>query len=160
MFISNGFTVKYLISLWLTLLNESVKFTYQEFEIKPSPSSRKKKTIYRPIIPVIMMSGKNLVGYRAVVDSGSDYCVFEAQVALYLGINLTAGNKRKIRGIGGNTIKGYEHKVLFKVAGKQYETKVIFSKQIPENSFGVLGSQGLFDNFKVIFNYPTYIEVA
>ena len=137
-----------------------MKFIYQELEIEPTPATTRKKLVYRPIIPVILICGKSVVGYLAVVDSGSDYCVFESKVADYLGIKLTSGNKRAIRGISGEPIKGYEHKIIFKIAGKQYKTKVIFSKQIPPNSFGVLGNQGFFDHFKVTFKYPKYIEVA
>ena len=137
-----------------------MKFKYQEFEVKPSPATKRKKVIYRPIIPVILFYRKGMVGYQAIVDSGSDYCIFESQVADYLNIKLTSGNKRKIIGIGGREIKGYENKVTFLIAGKQYKTNAIFSRQIPPDSFGVLGNKGFFDHFEVTFKYPKYIEVV
>lgn len=130
-----------------------MRFTYQEFEITLSPGIFRKKLIYRPIIPVVLMYGKRLLGYQSVVDSGSDYCVFESKVAELLGIKVSKGNKRKIRGIGGTDIKGYEHKIVFKVAGKVYDTLAVFSTEIPENSFGVLGNKGFFDHFRVNFDY-------
>ncbi|OGM22721.1 hypothetical protein A2961_03050 [Candidatus Woesebacteria bacterium RIFCSPLOWO2_01_FULL_39_21] len=137
-----------------------MKYQYQEFEVTPSPATPRKKIIYRPVIPVILLNKKRIVGYQAIVDSGADYCLFEELVTSYLGIKLSTGKKRKIRGIGGKEIKGYQLKILFGVAGKEYETNVIFSKEIPQNSFDVLGNNGFFDHFKVTFNYPKYIEVV
>ena|SRR3989304_8101577 len=136
-----------------------MKFTYKEIPISFSPSSKRKKSIYRPIISVILIRYKKLIGYEALIDSGSDYNVFDAAVAGVLGINISAGNKRQIAGLGGEKIKGYEHKLILKIAGKQYNSSVIFSKQIPPNSFGILGNQGFFDNFRLTFKYPKYIEI-
>lgn len=136
-----------------------MRFTYREIPILFSPSSKRKKFIYRPIIPVILIRSKRLVGYEALIDSGSDYNIFHSRIAEILGIHLSKGRKRQIIGIGEQRLKGYEHNVILKVAGKQYKTRVIFSKQIPPNSFGVLGNSGFFNHFRVTFKYPKYIEV-
>ena|SRR3989344_7038687 len=136
-----------------------MKFTYKEIPISFSPSSKRKKSVYRPIIPVILLFNKEFIGYEALIDSGSDYNVFDASVAEFLGIKVSFGHKRQIVGIGEQKIKGYEHKITLKIAGRRYNTLVIFSKQIPSNSFGILGSQGFFSHFIVKFKYPTYIDV-
>lgn len=136
-----------------------MKFPYRDFEVVPSPASKKKRIIYRPIIPVFLIYNKRLIGYQALIDSGSDHNIFDAIVAEILGVRITSGHKRQIRGIGAQKIKGYEHDITLKVANEQYRTKVIFSKQIPLNSFGVLGNQGFFNHFKVTFKYPKYIEL-
>lgn len=137
-----------------------MRFPYRDFEVSPSPATKKKRIIYRPIIPVFLIYNKKLVGYHALIDSGSDHNIFDAIIAEILGVRITSGHKRQIRGIGSEKLKGYEHNIDLKVAGDQYRTKVIFSKQIPLNSFGVLGNQGFFDHYKVTFKYPKYIEVV
>lgn len=70
-----------------------MKFAYRGIEISPSPASKKKRKVLRPIIPVILVFNKRMVGYEALIDSGADYNVFDAQVAEVLGIRLTTGHK-------------------------------------------------------------------
>lgn len=127
------------------------EFSYRELEVLPSPASRKTKKVLRPIIPIILIYGKIIVGYEALIDSGADYNIFDAEIADVLGIKLTAGNRRQVVGLGGR-IKGYEHGVNLRIGEYQYKTNVIFSKEIPPNSFGVLGNQGFFDQFDVGFS--------
>ena len=137
-----------------------MKFTYYEFPVNVSPSSQNKKLLYRPIVPIIFIGKKKIIGYEALIDSGSDFNVFDAGIADVLGVNLTSGHKRQILGIGAQKLKGYEHIIDIRVAGKKYETKIIFSRHIPPNSYGILGQQGFFDNFEVKFDYrKKYIEV-
>lgn len=130
-----------------------MKFPYRELELQPSPASKKKRKVLRPIIPVILVYNERMVGYEALIDSGADYNILDAGIADVLGIRVTSGHKRQIAGIGGHKIKGYEHDLFLKVAGKQYRTKVVFSKEIPPHSFGVLGNQGFFNHFRVNFDY-------
>lgn len=136
-----------------------MKFSYRELEVLPSPASRKKKKVLRPIIPVLLIYGKKMVGYEALVDSGADYNVFDAGIAEVLGIKISSGHKRQIAGIGGQKIKGYAHTVTLKITNKRYEAQVIFSKEIPPYSFGVLGNQGFFDHFKISFDYRKKVMV-
>lgn len=138
-----------------------MKYPYRKLEIFPSSASKRKKIIFRPIVPVILSYRKQIVGYEALVDSGADYNVFDAVIAQILGIRLTAGSKRQVAGIGNHIIKGYEHSIILKVGRKQYRTKVIFSKEVPKYSFGVLGNQGFFDHFEVHFNYrQKYVDIS
>lgn len=138
-----------------------MKFPYREIEIAASPASKKRIVILRPVIPVMLIYNRTIVGYQALIDSGADYNVFDGGVAQVLGIRLTSGHKRQIAGIGGSKIKGYEHRVVLRVGDSQYSAKVIFSKEIPQHSFGVLGNQGFFDQFNVNFNYrKKFIEVV
>ena len=129
-----------------------MRFNYTEIEAKHSSSERKTR-VYRPIIRVDIFYRRNIVGYEALIDSGADYCVFHADIADILGIVLKKGSKRKIIGIGGEEIKGYEHAVKMRISQRSFQTTIIFSKEIPPNSFGVLGNRGFFDKFLVNFNY-------
>ena len=107
----------------------------------------------RPIIPVTLLYRHKLVQFEALIDSGADYNIFHGDIAVYLGINLTHGSKRIIHGLGGDSVKGYEHSVRLKFREYIYQSTIIFSNQLPENSLAVLGNQGFFDHFCVCFEY-------
>lgn len=130
-----------------------MKFFYREIEVLHSPASQRKRKIFRPIITLFVVYGKNIIGYEALIDSGADYNIFDGAVAQYLGIKITSGYKRQITGLGGKSIIGYEHKVILRIGEAQFGTQAIFSKEIPADSFGVLGNQGFFDHFKATLDY-------
>ena len=95
--------------------------------------------------------------FEALIDSGADYNVFHADVAAYLGINLKKGSKRKISGIGGKVLTGYEHRITLRLKDFTYHAPVTFSADIPENTLAVLGNNGFFDRFVVTLNYQAKI---
>jgi len=132
---------------------DHVEFAYTDLPVKSLPSSSRSRLISRPIIPLIILYKDKFVQYQALLDTGADYNVFHADIAVYLGINLTKGRCIKITGIGGDSIKGYEHKVDIKVGHKRICTTIVFSRQIPNNAIAVLGNQGFFNHFIVEFDY-------
>jgi hypothetical protein len=81
-----------------------MKYNYKPEEVPISTRSNRTKMVWRPIIPVILMKGKKLVGYEALIDSGADHNVFHADLARILGIKITSGKGRKIFGISGVSI--------------------------------------------------------
>lgn len=101
----------------------------------------------RPIIPLTILYKDRFVQYQALLDTGADYNVFHADIADYLGIDLTKGKTIRITGIGGDSIKGYQHKVEIKIGKNLIQTTIVFSRQIPSNATAVLGNQGFFDHF-------------
>ena len=130
-------------------------FRYKPLEVRPSKSSARKSVVFRPIIPVYLIGSKKMVDYEALIDSGADYNVFHSEIADILGIRYKNGKKRRIFGLGDQEIKGYECDVEIKLQGfGKYAATIIFSNQIPENSYGVLGSKRFFDRYLVSFNYP------
>ncbi len=135
-----------------------MEYSYKPEEVPVSENSKRKVTIWRPIIPVILMSNRQFVGYEALLDSGADYNVFHSELADILGISLTKGKSRKIYGLGGQHIKGYIHEVELKLQGfSSFKSEVVFSKQIPEHAIGVLGNTGFFDQYHVTFKYADKI---
>lgn len=134
-------------------MSDLVEFNYSEFPVKALPSAKRTIYISRPIIPLTIIYKERLVQYQALLDTGADYNVFHADIADYLGINLTKGKAMRITGIGGDTIKGYQHTVNIKVGKNLVKTSIVFSRQIPSNATAVLGNQGFFDHFCVTFNY-------
>jgi hypothetical protein len=131
-----------------------MEFRYKALEISPSKSVNRKLVVWRPIIPVYLFNNKKIIGYEAIMDSGADFNIFHSEIADILGINYKKGHKRRLFGLSSQKIKGYEHEVEIKIQGfGKYKTKIIFSNQIPVNSFGVLGNIGFFNHYNVNFKY-------
>lgn len=138
-------------------MSDLVEFGYTQFPIKALSSAKRKFFVSRPIIPLTILYKDRFVQYQALLDTGADYNVFHADIADYLGINLTKGKTIRITGIGGDSIKGYQHNVEIKIGKNLIKTTIVFSRQIPSNATAVLGNQGFFDHFTVTFNYKNEV---
>ena len=138
-------------------MSDLVEFSYADIPIKALATSKRSIIISRPIIPLTILFKDRFVQYQALLDTGADYNVFHADIADYLGINLTKGKTVKIMGIGGDSIKGYKHNVEIKVGKNLIKTMIVFSRQIPDNATAVLGNQGFYDHFTATFNYKEKI---
>ena len=106
----------------------------------------------RPVIP-IEISYKNLiVPYEVLVDSGADFCIFDAQIGEILGVEIEKGEKFNVAGITGKLEPYYVHSVNIKVGGWDYKIKVGFMPNMGSFSYGVVGQKGFFDTFVVKFD--------
>lgn len=112
--------------------------------------------IIRPIIPVILKSSTNVVLYSALIDSGSDYCIFGLDVASGLDIKLRSKNKIKFIGVGKEEIEGFWSEIEIRTDNKAYQAKIIFA-DISDVGYGILGQQGFFDHFDVKLSYSKQI---
>lgn len=130
-----------------------LEFSYKEFVVSPFPSSKRTVVLYRPMIPLILLYQRKYVQFEALIDSGADYNIFHADIAIYLGITLKKGSKRKLSGIGGKVITGYEHQITLRLRDFAYHAPVTFSADIPVNTLAVLGNKGFFDRFVITLNY-------
>ena len=92
--------------------------------------------------------------FEAVIDSGSDYCLFPAIIGATIGIKIHDGPEGDLGGIvPGPRSKVYYHNVKLVVVGTEIvEIKAGFSWDLSEP---VLGHFGFFDNFCVSFD-PTF----
>lgn len=130
-----------------------MEYRYKPEDIPISPTSKRTRVAWRPIVPVILLRNNKFVAYEALIDSGADYCIFRSDIAEILGVQVSKGKSRKIQGINGNTITGYIHQVEIKLAGtSSFTCPVVFSSQIPEQSIGVLGQEGFFGRFLIEFD--------
>lgn len=57
--------------------------------------------ILRPVITIELIHKGTEVPYEVLVDSGADVCIFDAQIAAILGIDITEGERHEIAGITG-----------------------------------------------------------
>lgn len=110
------------------------------------------RRIIRPIIPIILKSSNKVALYSALIDSGSDYCIFGLDVAEGMDIKLNSNHKIKFIGIGKEEIEGFWSNIEMRIGEKTYQTKIIFA-DISSTGYGILGQQGFFDHFDVRLSY-------
>jgi len=108
--------------------------------------------ILRPIIPIEIIYKDRVIPYEVLVDSGSDICIFDAQIGELLDIDITSGEKQEVWGITGVGESYYIHSVKIKVGGWTYEIKAGFLSNIASMGYGVVGQKGFFDIFTVKFD--------
>ena len=129
-----------------------MKFKYHKLNL-PTPSDFFGKFIFKPIIPVKISNLGAGVKYAALIDSGADFCIFDAGIGEYLGINIKSAAEIQFGGIqtlGG--AKAYLHKVNIEIGGHKFRTDVGFSYDIARHGYGILGQRGFFDIFSVKFD--------
>ncbi len=87
-----------------------------------------------------------------LVDSGSDFCIFDAQIADILGIDIYGGEEYKVFGITGVGEPYYVHSIKINVGGWSHNIKAGFLPNIAELGYGVVGQKGFFNFFIVKFD--------
>ena len=123
-----------------------MKFRYHKLDLNPK-SDFFGKTILKPIIPIKISKAGIELQYGALIDSGADLCILDAQIGDYLGINVKTGMEVPFGGIqnlGG--AKAYIHTVTLNIGGLEFRTEVGFSDDISKNGYGILGQKGFFDH--------------
>ena len=129
-----------------------MKFRYRKLTLSP-PSDFLGKAIFKPIIPIKISDSEMTLQYGALIDSGADFCIFDAGIGEYLGLNIKSGTEIQFGGIqslGG--AKAYVHQVSIEIGGHQFKADVGFSYDISKNGYGILGQKGFFDKFVVKFD--------
>lgn len=118
-----------------------------------------KGEVLRPIIPITLRnpkaSGSPAIGYLGLVDSGSDRCVFPAQIAELLGIDLTATERVMTVGgvVAGERRPVYIHTIEIEVGlsnGPVCYAQAAFMPDFSASGQGLLGRRGFFDQFTFV----------
>jgi hypothetical protein len=107
--------------------------------------------ILRPVIRIEVIKNDIEVPYEVLVDSGADICIFDASVAIVLGIDLLKGERYQVSGVTGSPQYYYIHKVTLNIGGTEYSTDVGFMV-MTNNAYGIVGQKGFFDKFVVKFD--------
>lgn len=130
-----------------------MKFTYRKLAL-PERSEYFGTQILKPIIPIGIRAGKEELQYAALIDSGADFCIFDAAIGEYLGLDVHSGICEPFGGIqkAGSAV-AYLHDVVIQVGGWDYTTTVGFSYEIASHGFGILDQRGFFEHFAVAFDF-------
>lgn len=107
--------------------------------------------VWRPILTVkLIYNHATSKRFDAIVDTGSDYCLFDANIGALIGIKVVNGPEGDLGGIiAGSRGRVYYHNVKLVVGADIVEIKAGFSWDISEN---ILGFFGFFDQFIVTLN--------
>lgn len=129
-----------------------MKFPYLKLSL-PQRSEFFGLSILKPIIPIKISAGREELRYAALIDSGADFCIFDAEIGEYLGLNIKSGKREEFGGI--QEIRGAEtflHNITINIGGWNYKTVVGFSYDIAKHGLAILGQKGFFDIFVVKFD--------
>lgn len=96
----------------------------------------------------------------ALVDSGADISLFNAEIAALLGITPDTGHPDMLGGIAGDDIKIWLHPVELTVVGfPSIAINVAFTDTLTPDVM-ILGQKGFFDNFQIRFQrYKDQFEI-
>lgn len=117
-----------------------MKFDYLFFEGK-----------FLPIAPLKIKGKGDWVEFKAFIDTGASYCLFHADEAEVLGIDLEQGEKDEMVVGDGNILVVYIHLLPVSIAGKEFQVKIGFSKGIGVN-LDIIGRKDIFDRFIICFD--------
>ena len=102
-------------------------------------------------IPVELRSGSYYVPVVASVDTGASSCVFAAEVAAALGLDLTSGIRKRFR-TANSVFEAYGHEVEIKALGVVTRSTVYFFAD-PMIDKNVLGRTGWLDRVRLGLNH-------
>lgn len=129
-----------------------MKFKYRRFDLSLS-SDFFGKFILKPIIPIKISRVDIEVKYVALIDSGADFCIFDAGIGEYLKLDVKSGVEVGFGGIqNAGTAKAYLHRVNLEIGGVQFQSDIGFSYDISDRGYGIFGQKGFFDKFIVKFD--------
>jgi hypothetical protein len=89
--------------------------------------------------------------FEAFIDSGATRCLFHADLAAFLGIDVKKCPIEVTQGIDG-AADTYLHNLTLYIPGGPVQIKAGFKDNLP--AAGLLGMQGFFEHFIVVFD-PT-----
>jgi hypothetical protein len=127
--------------------------------------------IERPVIPITLynplLSDAPSVGYHALVDSGADYCVFSAEIADMLGIDITTGEEHAMSSafVGdGRSVFFHPIEITVGPYGSALRLPIWagFMQDLRGTGYGVLGRHSFFNGLTFIKfrNHLSELEIG
>jgi Aspartyl protease len=99
------------------------------------------------VLPVVLRAGLNEVRVAASVDTGASFCMFGAEIADALGLDLTNGIRRRFR-TANSVFDAYGHGVELHVLGLATHSLIYFFAD-PMIDRNVLGRTGWLDRVRL-----------
>ena len=98
-------------------------------------------------VPVVLKSGDKSVPIAASIDTGATFCLFRAELATALGLELTNGEWKRFRTANSN-FDAYGHEIELSVLGLTTFSTVYFFADAAINK-NVLGRVGWLDRVRL-----------
>ena len=130
-----------------------MKFPYKAFPLPASDPVTKQDFAWRPFIKVLLWyNHKRSAPLEAVLDTGADHCIFNAEIGEALGIPVTEGTPIELSGfVRDANVVGFVHRVTLTIAAQNYQAPVVFAPGM--TAVGILGQIGFFDHFVATFDW-------
>ena len=135
-------------------MRQEFHLPFTEFPIPvPSEAFPGERSIALPVLPIVLVEKKAKRGFQtlSLLDSGADRCVFPALFGREIGLNVEAGKKAQVVGVGGLDVAYFHNVVIqFSLVGRSYHYSCYarFSTALDQLGFGLLGRHGFFDVFE------------
>ena len=129
--------------------------------LKLSYNYKKFNTVLRPIIPITLKFNDKETDYFALIDSGADLCIFPKSIAERLEIDLSNAQILDFSGVQAQ-INSKAYLVAIELGLRSQDTvlpliyfhaPILFSNDVLDNNFGIVGQLGFFSEFEVKMNY-------
>jgi len=95
-------------------LRVGVRKPYESFPVRPLAAFKQDQTEWRPVLNVRLGRKHAQAGpwFKAIVDTGSQFCLFRADLGAMLGIDVRSGTADDICGVvGGSGEPAYFHRI-------------------------------------------------
>ncbi|MBE2219679.1 MAG: retroviral-like aspartic protease [Ignavibacteria bacterium] len=114
-----------------------------------------------PLINVTISFGGRSITSRALIDSGADINLINAQFAKPLGFDYKTGVRTSLKGIVNQSIDVYKHVLELEIPRLTVKKVSMEFGFIDSSTVGILlGQKGFFDNFKITFEkYNNYFRI-
>lgn len=110
---------------------------------------RKYKSNYYPLVTLRVSRLGKETGCEALLDSGSNYSLFQTEIAESLGIPIERGRRISIKTVSGE-MPIFIHKITLQLLEKEFECEVGFVRGMG-TSLNLLGRIGVFENHEITF---------
>ena len=107
----------------------------------------------QPLIEVELFGAKNSVKIEnALIDSGADYCLFNLQYALHIGVELKTCKTVSFTGIGGLNNPVLAYMTTLELQPKHLnKIKILIGFVDSDSVNALLGQVGFFDEYRIRF---------
>src|SRR5262249_22685357 len=88
-------------------------------------------------LPVTLRLGRAAIPCDAEVDTGSQVCIFQRELAISLGVDVEAGHRIVLSSLGGAVV-AFGHFVTLHTLGLEFDSVVYFAEEynLPRNLLG------------------------
>jgi len=106
--------------------------------------------IYRPVVEIYLKTKENQwLKVSAYADSGADITIFPKSICEILGLRLHEGQESTIKGVGGEEIKIFIHKITMRINEEELDIRVGFAER--EDIPYLIGRTDILTHFSILF---------
>ena len=118
----------------------------------------------RPIVDIILKNDDKYLEFGAILDSGSDLTTIPKAAAEYLGLKANEKEIEMVGYKGTGKVRQSRVTIIFKGKVQRQEETLhnvpVAIMQDPEEEDVIIGTNGVFEHFKIIFNDTKNITIT